>query len=90
MKKLFVKNITDGSIHEVWKYMGVTESVWCDTWHGHHVIGYDCEWYNENTEVNKLLSLALHALNLIPNKKLKIDGVEDTYEIASLISKYLK
>ena len=49
-----VKNLADGSIHEVRKYIKTDdgeESVWCSTWYGRHVIGRDCEIYCAN--INK-------------------------------------
>lgn len=36
-----------GTIHEVRKYViddNRSESVWCSTWYGRHVIGQDCEF----------------------------------------------
>lgn len=43
-----VKQINNGEIHEVRKYLiedGGRENIWCNTWYGHHIIGQDCEWY---------------------------------------------
>ena len=42
---LYVKNVSDGSIHEVFKYIKNPEGeihIWCYTWYGHHIIGKDC------------------------------------------------
>lgn len=42
---LWVKNIEDGSVHEVFKYIKDPEGeihIWCSTWYGHHRIGRDC------------------------------------------------
>lgn len=97
MKKLFVRNITDNSIHEVWKYMSVTESVWCDTWPGHHIIGYDCEWYDETVQIdvnklnqiNNIIRTCYTVLNAITNQKLNMIEGKDTYAIASVIGKFL-
>ena len=44
---MFVQNIKDGSIHEVRKYIKSDDSevgVWCNTWYGHHRIGFDCKF----------------------------------------------
>ena len=43
--ELYVKNVEDGSTHEVFKYIKNTEGeihIWCATWYGHHIIGRDC------------------------------------------------
>jgi len=42
---LWVKNVEDGSVHEVFKYIKNMEGeihIWCTTWYGHHIIGRDC------------------------------------------------
>lgn len=42
---LWVKNIEDGSVHEVFKYIKDPEGeihIWCSTWYGHHILGRDC------------------------------------------------
>jgi hypothetical protein len=42
---LWVKNVEDGSVHEVFKYIKDHEGeihIWCSTWYGHHRIGRDC------------------------------------------------
>lgn len=39
-----------GDIHDVHKYINDNEgreNIWCNTWYGHHIIGQDCEWYEE-------------------------------------------
>ena len=41
-------------------------------------------------ESEKLLRLALRALNWIPNTKLNESEVKDTYQLASMIGKFLK
>lgn len=36
-----------GEVHEVWKYIKAAdgrEEIWCNSWYGHHAIGFDCEW----------------------------------------------
>jgi hypothetical protein len=40
-----IKRISDGEVFEVRKYIkgNGEESVWCDHWYGHHVVGVDCE-----------------------------------------------
>ncbi len=43
--ELWVKNVEDGSVHEVFKYIKDPEGeihIWCTTWYGHHRIGRDC------------------------------------------------
>lgn len=43
--ELWVKNVEDGSVHEVFKYIKDHEGeihIWCSTWYGHHRIGRDC------------------------------------------------
>ena len=43
--ELYVKNVEEGSIHEVFKYIKDPEGeihIWCATWYGHHIIGRDC------------------------------------------------
>jgi hypothetical protein len=43
--ELHVKNVSDGSVHEVWKYIKNQEGeihIWCHTWYGHHILGKDC------------------------------------------------
>lgn len=40
----------DGKIYKVFKYLVSAEqeeNIWCNDWYGRHVIGRDCEWYNE-------------------------------------------
>lgn len=47
---LYVINIEDKTIHKVRKYIienDGTESVWCDTWHGRHIIGRHCDFVSE-------------------------------------------
>lgn len=46
--ELWVKNVEDGSVHEVFKYIKDPEGeihIWCTTWYGHHRIGRDCVFY---------------------------------------------
>jgi hypothetical protein len=46
-----IRRISDGVIFEVRKYVNGfgEESVWCDDWYGHHMIGRDCEFVNAYT-----------------------------------------
>jgi hypothetical protein len=42
---LWIKNVEDGSVHEVFKYIKDPDGeihIWCSTWYGHHRIGKDC------------------------------------------------
>jgi hypothetical protein len=51
-----IRNLSDGSIHEVFKYIKDSDnriSVYSTTWYGRHIIGEDCEFYNQpQTAVN--------------------------------------
>lgn len=50
-----------GEIHQVKKYIIDTngsESVWCDTWYGHHRIGQDCEWVGAGVKGQEHYELA--------------------------------
>lgn len=50
-----------GEIHQVKKYIIETngsESVWCDTWYGHHRIGQDCEWVGAGVKGQEHYELA--------------------------------
>jgi hypothetical protein len=44
----------------------------------------------DNEEAKNLLEECLYLLNEIPNKKYKPKSYKDSYELASVISKYLK
>jgi hypothetical protein len=47
---LFIRNFTDDSTHEVWKYLKDDQgiiSIWSHTWYGRHVVGQDCEFVNK-------------------------------------------
>jgi hypothetical protein len=51
----FIRNLTDDSIHEVWKYIKDdqgTISIWSNTWYGRHVIGQDCEFVSQEDQIN--------------------------------------
>lgn len=55
MKEMFVTSKEDGSVHKVWKILySDTGSidVWCKDWYGHHVIGHDCEFVNQDRWVS--------------------------------------
>ena len=50
---LLIKRKSDGEVFKVWKYvLGSTsqpeEHIWCNDWYGHHIIGVDCEWSENN------------------------------------------
>ena len=45
--------------------------------------------FDENNP-NELLEEALFYLNIIPRKNIKSENTKDSYELASLIDKYLK
>ena len=45
------------AIHEVTKYVkhdDGKESIWCNTWHGHHTIGVDCFWCKTDTVLERV------------------------------------
>lgn len=46
--------------------------------------------YQELSEAEKLLKVALHALNSIRNTTLGVDDYKDTYDLCSTIESYFK
>ncbi len=64
----------------------------------------DKEWLDEHNKLNMnnekldfdegsyydLLKEALHYLNMIPRKNIKSENTKDSYELASMIDKYVK
>lgn len=63
---LFVRSLTDDSLHEVRKFIKDEEgiiSVWSPTWYGRHVIGQDCEFVSQEDQIN--LHSYLHTTNNI-------------------------
>ena len=50
---LLIKRKSDDEIFKVRKYVkseepNEEEHIWSNDWYGHHVIGVDCEWSNDN------------------------------------------
>ena len=56
--ELFVKRITDDVVFKVHKFIlgtgtdDTSEHIWCNDWHGHHVIGIDCIWETKKKEIS--------------------------------------
>ncbi len=51
--ELWVRNVSDGSVHEVNKYIKNPEGeihIWCHTWYGHHILGRDCIFTKERAK----------------------------------------
>ena len=46
-----IRRLSDGVIFEVREYVNGfgEESVWCDDWYGHHLVGRDCEFVDTYT-----------------------------------------